>query len=83
MVCGRSREAVNKEKVSWYLQKSTPRDEPEHITKQRKEAYENGWNARSFRFLAPAVSQAAACDGTMVTTTADGQDNARRTLATF
>ena len=83
MVCGRSVEAIKKEKVSWYLEKSTPRGEPEYITKLRKEAYENGLNAGSFPFLAPAVPQAAACDGTKITTTADGQNIAQGTLPTF
>ena len=83
VVCRRSVEAIKKEKVSWYLEKSTPSDEPECISKLRKEAHENGLNAGSFFFLAPAVSQAAACDGTMITTTADGQDIAQGTLSTF
>ena len=72
-----------KRKSSWYLKKSTPRVEPEYITKLRKEVYEIGLNAGSFLFLAPAVSQPAACDGTMITTTADSQDIAQGTLPTF
>ena len=84
IVCGLSVEAIKKEKVSWYLKKYTPRDiHPEYITKLRKNAYENGLNADSILFLAPAVSQAAACDGTMITTTADGQNFAQGTLFTF
>ena len=40
-----------------------------YITSIRREAYSNGLNAESLLFLAPAVSQAAACDGTKITTT--------------
>ena len=80
MVCGRSVEAIKKEKVSLYLEKTTRIDEPEYITKLRKAAYESGLNAGSFLFLAPAVSQVAGCDRTMITTTTDGQDIARGTL---
>ena len=57
-----------------YMQRSTPRDEPEYITRLRKEAYENGLNAGCLLFNTPAVSQAAACDGTSVTTSATGQE---------
>ena len=70
MVCGRSVDTIKNEKVKWYMQRSTPRDEPEYITRLRKEAYENGLNAGCFLFITPAVSQAAACDGTTVTTSA-------------
>ena len=73
MVCGRSSEAIKKEKVDWYLARSKPRGEPEYITKIRRGAYENGLNAGAFLFITPAVSQAAACDGTLITTTATNQ----------
>ena len=72
MVCGRSVEAIKKEKVEWCMRQSTPRNEPQHITRLRREAYENELNAVSFLFSAPAVSQAAACDGTSKTTTTEG-----------
>ena len=83
MVCGRSVDAIKKQRVDWYMDRSTPRDEPEFITKLRREAYENGLNAGSFLFLAPAVSQAAACDGTMITTTSNDQEVMPGTLPTF
>ena len=60
---------------------STPRDQPESITKLRREAYLNKLNADSFLFLAPAVSQAGARDGTMIATTTTGQEIAPETLA--
>ena len=56
------------------MERSTPRNEPNKRTRLRREAYENGLNAGAFLFLAPTVSQAAACDGSMIKTTADGQD---------
>ena len=80
MVCGRSVDSIKDEKVKWYMQRSTPRDEPEYITRLRKEAYENGLNAGCFLFITPAVSQAAACDGTTVTTSANGQEFVPGTL---
>ena len=60
-----------------------PRNEPENTTRLRREAFENGLNANSFLFLAPAVAQAAACDGSMITATARGQDIAPGTLPTY
>ena len=83
MVCGRSVDAIKSERVKWYMERSTPRNEPEHITKLRKEAYENGLNAGCFLFITPAVSQAAACDGTTVTTSAVGQEFVPGTLPTY
>ena len=62
------------------MERSTPRDEPEFITKLRREAYVNGLNAGSLLFIAPAVSQAAACDENSYTTTASGQDITPGTL---
>ena len=83
MVCGRSSEAIRKEKVEWYVARSKPRGEPEYITKIRREAYENGLNAGAFLFMTPAVSQAAACDGTLITTTATNQEIVPGTLPSF
>ena len=83
MVCGRSVDSIKNEKVEWYMQRSTPRDEPEYITRLRKEAYENGLNAGCFLFITPAVSQAAACDGTSVTTSATGQEFVPGTLPIY
>ena len=83
MVCGRSSEAIKKEKVEWYVARSKPRGEPEYITKIRREAYENGLNAGAFLFITPAVSQAAACDGTLITTSAENQEIVPGTLSTF
>ena len=83
MVCGRSVDAINEEKVDLYMQLYTPRNEPEQVMRLKKEAYENGLNAGSFLFLATAVSQAATCSSTTVTTTADGQEIMPRTLQTF
>ena len=62
------------------MQRSTPQNEPEHITRLRRTAYENWLNAGSFLFITPAVSQAAACDGTTVTTSATGQEFVPGTL---
>ena len=83
MVCGRSVDFIKREKVDWYKRQSTPANEPEYFTRLRREAYENGLNASSFLFLAPAVSQAAACDGTTMTTSAEGQRIMPGTLPTF
>ena len=83
MVCGRSSEAIKKEKVEWYVARSKPRGEPEYITRIRREAYENGLNAGAFLFITPAVSQAAACDGTLITASASNQEIAPGTLPTF
>ena len=62
---------------------STPRDEPEYVTRFRSEPYENGLNAGSFPFLTPAVLQAVDCNGTRITTTADGQEIAPGILPIF
>ena len=62
---------------------STPRSDPAYITSLRRQAYENGLNTGSLLFFAPAVSQAAACDGTRITTTTTSQETARGTLPTF
>ena len=83
MVCGKSRDQIKAEKVNWYIQGSTPSSEPAYITALRREAYENGLNAGSLLFLTPAVSQAAACDGTRITTTAEGQEIAAGTLPIY
>ena len=65
------------------MELSTPRSEPVYISALRKEAYTNGLNAGSLLFIAPAVSQAVACDGTEITTTASGQDVAPGTLPIY
>ena len=83
MVCGRSVDTIKNEKVKWYMQRSTPRDEPEYITSLRKEAYENGLNAGCFLFITLIVSQAAACDGTTVTTSANGHEFVPGTLPIY
>ena len=83
VVCGRSVDAIKRKKLEWYMQRSTPSDEPEQVTRLRKEAYENGLIAGSFLFLTSAVSQAAACDGRTLTTTANDQQIAPGTLPTF
>ena len=83
MVCGRSSEAIEREKVEWYVARYKPRGEPEYITRIRREAYENGLNAGAFLFITPAVSQAAACDGTLINTTATNQEMGPGTLPTF
>ena len=83
MVCGKSRDQIKEEKVNWYMQRSTPSSEPAYITALRREAYVNGLNAGSLLFLTPAVSQAAACDGTRITTTAEGQKIATGTLPIY
>ena len=82
MVGGKSRDQIKEENVNWYMRRSTPSSQPAYITALRREAYENGLNAGSLLFLAPAVSQAAACDGTRITTTAEGQEIAAGTLPT-
>ena len=40
MVCGRSVDAIKKEKTDCYMSRSTPRDEPVQVTRLRREAYE-------------------------------------------
>ena len=66
-----------------YMEASTPKSEPAYITTLRKEAYTNGLNAGSLLFIAPAVSQATACDGTRITTTTIGQEVAPGTLPIY
>ena len=83
MVCGRSVDEIKDEKINCYMQRSTPRGEPEFVTKLRREAYINGLNAGCLLFIAPAVSQAAACDGTLITTSAPNQETVPGTLPTF
>ena len=83
MVCGKSVDEIKSIKINRYMEVSTPRSEPAYITALRKEAYINGLNAGSLLFIAPAVSQAAACDGTRITTTAVGQDVAPGTLPIY
>ena len=83
MVCGKSVDEIKSIKINRYMEASTPKSEPAYITALRKEAYINGLNAGSLLFIAPAVSQAAACDGTRITTTAVGQDVAPGTLPIY
>ena len=83
MVCGRSIDDIKTQKIRRYMEPSTPRSEPAYISALRKEAYTNGLNAGSLLFITPAVSQAAACDGTKITTTANGQDVAPGTLPIY
>ena len=65
------------------MRRSTPQSEPEHVKRLRREAYENGLNAGCFLFITPPVSQAAACDGTTLTTSAEGQEFVPGTLPTY
>ena len=81
MVCSRSVEAIRRERVAWYMERSNPRDDPENITRLRREAYKIGLNADSFLFLASSVSPAAACDGKTITTSAEGQESLPGTLS--
>ena len=83
MVCGRAINEIKDEKVRWYKERSTPRGEPEYITKLRREAYINAINAGSLLFIPPAVSQAAACDGINYTTSTIDQDVASGTLPIY
>ena len=83
MVCGRSADAIKKEKVDRYVSKSKPRGEPEYITKIRRKAYKNVLNGGAFLFVTPAVSQTATCDGTTITTSATDQEIMPGTLPTF
>ena len=83
MICGRSIDAIKEQKTNWYIEQSTPRNEPAHITRLRREAYQNALNAGSVFFLNPAVSQAAACDGTRITTTSIGQEVVPGTLPIY
>ena len=45
MVCGRAVDAIELEKAEWYMQRSTPSNESEQVTRLRREAYEIGQNA--------------------------------------
>ena len=83
MVCGKAVDEIKEEKISWYMERSTHRGEPEYITKLRREAYVNGLNAGSLLFIAPAVSQAAACDGNSYTTSAYDKEITPGTLPTY
>ena len=65
------------------METATPRGEPAYVTNIRRVAYMNGLNAGRLLFLAPAVSQAAACDGTRITTTTSGQEAVPGTLPIF
>ena len=65
------------------MERSTPQSEPAYITALRREAYANGLNAGSLLFMAPAVSQAAACDGTSIRTSANGREIASGTLPIY
>ena len=83
MVCGKSRDQIKEEKINWYMERSTPKSELAYITALRREAYSIGLNAGSLLFLTSAVSQAAACDGTKITTTSEGQELATGTLPIY
>ena len=65
------------------MELSTPQSKPAYISALRKEVCTNGLNAGCLLCIAPAVSQAAACDGTKITTTASGQDVAPGTLPIY
>ena len=47
----RSVVATEEESADWYMKRSTPRHEPEQVTKLRAEEYINGLNAGSFLFF--------------------------------
>ena len=83
MVFGHSVDAIKKENMEWYMRRSTPQSEPDHVTRLRREACENGLNAGCFLFITTAVSPAADCDGTTVTTSAVGQEFVPGTLPTY
>ena len=83
IVCGKSIDEIKQEKIIWYMERSTSRSDRAYITTLGREAYSNGLNAGSLLFLAPAVSQAAACDRTRNTTTAYGQETASGTLPIY
>ena len=38
MVCGKAVDEIKEERIIWYMERSTPRDEPEFITKLKREA---------------------------------------------
>ena len=83
MVCGRSIDDIKAQKIGKYMELATPRSEPAYISALRNEAYTNGLTAGSLLLITPAVSQAAACDGTKTTTTTNGQDVAPGTLPIY
>ena len=83
MVCGKSVDEIKAQKIKRYTELSTPRSEPAYISALRKEAYTNGLNPVRILFIAPAVSQAAACDGIKITTSASGQGVATGTLPDY
>ena len=83
IVCGKSFEDIKQEKRNWYMERSTPKSEPAYITALRREAYSNVLIAGSLLFRAPAVLQAAACNGTRITTTTYGQETATDTLPIY
>ena len=83
IVCGRIPDVIKEQKAYEYIRTSTPGGEPAFVTALRKEAYINGLNLGSFLFIPPAVSQAAACNGTVITTSADGQNITPGTLTTL
>ena len=80
MVCGKTVDEIKDEKINWYMERSTPRGEPEFVTNSRREAYINGLNAGSLLLITPAVSQAAACDGNNYTTSAEEQNSTPGTV---
>ena len=83
IVCVRSAVAIKRETAEEYIRRSTPRGEPAYVTALRKEAFSTGLNAGSFIIIPHAVSQAATCNGTIITTSADGHDVATGTIPTF
>ena len=83
MVCGKSIDEIEQEKINWYMERSTPKSEPAYITALRREAYSNGLDAGGLLFSASAVSQAAACDDTRITTTTQGQETVSDTLPIY
>ena len=79
---GRSGYVIKKENTANYMRRSSPKEEPELITRLRREAYLSGLNVGSF-FRPPDMSQAAACHGTKIANTAVGQDVATGTLQIY
>ena len=80
MVCGKSVDEIKQQKKDGT---STPLGELAYVTNIRRKAYKNGLNAGSLQFLAPGVSQEAACDGTRIMTTTSGQEAVPGTLLKF
>ena len=81
--CGRSADAIKREKTDEYIRRSPPRGEPAYVTAMKEEASLNGLIPGSFLFIPPAVSQAATCNGTIITTSEDRQNVATGTIPTF